>query len=111
MPYTSITSYNMTEGFQTIFVYVNEVSGGIFINFLLFIIWFGVSLGIFFSQKKMTAQGDFPMSLAVGGFVTAIITILFKLIPNLINNYTYMVVLVASTLSMLWFLSTKKDNY
>lgn len=111
MTYASITSYNMTNGFQTIFVYVNDVSGGIFINLLLFIIWFSVTVSIYFAQKKSTAQGDLPMALATGGFVTIIVTILLNLVPGLVHQLTYFIVFVAATFSVFWFLSHKKEGY
>lgn len=111
MPIPLITTRNLSAGLHIPFVYVNDITGGIFINMFIFVIWGSVTFGTFFFQKRLYGFGDFSMSLAVGGFVTGVSTILLALIDGLVNPYTYTVVLVISLLSVIFFLLNKKEGY
>jgi len=111
MPIPLITTKNLSEGLHIPFVYVNEITSGLFINMLLFVIWTAITFGLFFNQKRQLGIGDFPMSLAIGGFVTGVVTILLSLVDGMVNPYTYVIVLVVAMLSVLFFLFDRKEAY
>src|SRR3990167_10910402 len=86
--YETLADRNSSEGIQTIFVYVNDVTDGLFINLLLFCLFLIVVFSSYYSQKRLTGAGDFPASFATAGFLTAILSFILLLVPNLINRYT-----------------------
>ena len=107
MTYELITNRNMSEGMHVLIVYINDITEGLFIKILLLAIWSIIAFGLYFSQKRGTGQGDFPMAVAVAGFVTAVATILLRLIEGLIDGLTFLVVLVVAVISIIWFFFSK----
>jgi len=112
MTYTSITDYNITAGLEVPFCYVNSVTGGVFMPLILMAVWIIFALGSYFIQKEKIGSGDFPMSLAVAGFVTSILAILFRLVkyngvPCLIDGLSLAVVIIVAGISILYFLFSK----
>lgn len=107
MPHELITERNMTEGFGALFVYVNDVTGGVFIRMFLLAIWCIVTFGLYFSQKRAIGNGDLPMAVAVSGFVCAVVTILLQLISGLIDIFSSTVVFIIAGLSIFWFLFSR----
>jgi len=98
MTHESITNINMTEGFHTIFIYVNNVTGGLFIRMLLFSI-----------QKRTTGKGDFPASVAIAGFVTAVTAILLKMVAGLVDPSSFWVSMIMAIIGTAWlFLAQDK---
>jgi len=104
MTYELISNRNIADGFHIIFIYLNDVTGGLFIRLFIFSIWLFITFGLFYSQKRESTKERLSSSMAVGGFITSIITILLRLIPNLIDNITFTVVIAISVLSVLYFL-------
>ncbi len=105
-----ITNRDLTQGFQVLFVYVNDVTGGIFINMFIFSIWIISVMVPYFLQRRNFGTGDFPQAMAVGGFVTLISTILMSLIEGLVNGVTIGIVISVAVISILWFLFSKGDK-
>ena len=110
MPIQEIGQWNMSGGFHVIFQYVNYVTNGVFINMLIVSIWCIFCFGSYFFQKRTTGRGDFPTSLAVAGFVTAISTILLGLIPQLVTAVTYAIVTAVALVSILIFFFNKNNS-
>jgi uncharacterized membrane protein YhdT len=111
MTYKLITEMNMSQGLHIPIVYVNEITGGLFLRLLLLAIWCIVTFGIYFSQKRATGSGDFPVSVAVSGFVTAVFTIIMLLVtPQIVDTLTATVVFVIATFSVLWLLFSKSTE-
>ena len=104
MPLELITERNLSEGLHILIVYINDISHGLFINMLLFMIWAAVTLGIFFANKRLSGDEKLPSALAGGAFVTVVSTVLLGLIDGLISTYTYVVVIVVALLSVMFFL-------
>jgi len=104
--YRSITEYNMS-GLDTPFIYVNDVTGGLFVKLLIAIVWLIFSVGSYFIQKRNVGSGDFPTSLAVAGFVTSVLAMLLRLVPNLIDGLTLAIVIIVSGISILYFLFSR----
>ena len=102
-----ITERNMTEGMHILFVYVNDVTGGLFIKALLISIWMIVTMGIYFSQKKSVGRGDFPMCVAVGGFVVVVFASIFRIVPGLLDTLTFSIAILLALLGIAYFFYSK----
>jgi len=110
MTYPLITEYNLSAGLHMIPVYINDVSGGLFMKLVLASIWIICVFGSYFLQKKANnGIADFPASLAVGGFVTMVSAMVLRLIPGLVDAISLAVVIIVGSISVLWFLF-HKDN-
>lgn len=107
MTYPGIETMNMSAGLQIPFVYVNNITGGLFINLILVAIWTIFSLGAYFIQKRSVGTGDFPMALSVAGFVTTTFAFLLRMIPGLVSATSLAVCLIATGLSVLIFLFSR----
>lgn len=109
--YPTINSYNMT-GVETVFVYLNDISGGLFIAFLLFSIFMVFTFGPYFAQKKLTGNGDFIACFAVGSWTVLIVAILLRLIPGLVNSLALgvCIALVVVAMMALFFDKSQEAN-
>ncbi len=107
MAHELITERNMTEGLHILFIYINDVTNGVFMRILLFAIWCIVVFGIYFAQKKDSTAGDFPMALAVGGVVTVVFATLMRLIEGLLDPVTYAITIVVALVSVIFFFFSK----
>jgi hypothetical protein len=67
------------DGLHTLFLYANDVTSGVFIVMFLFSLYIIVMLGIYFSTKHSTGQGDFPQAMAVSGFLLVVVAGLLRL--------------------------------
>ena len=83
MGYQTIAEYgNMDKGLHVLFLYVNEVSGGVFMPMFLFSLYTIVLLGMYFAQKHTSGYGDFPQSMAVAGFLVTVVAGLLRLVVS-----------------------------
>jgi len=110
--YQSITDYNIGGGFEAPFCYVNQVTGGLFIQLLLVAIFLIFSIGAYFMQKRSVGSGDFPASLAVAGFVTSVLAILLRLVKYngvscLVDGLSLSIVIIVSGIAVLYFLFSR----
>ena len=88
MAYQEYSSVNASEGIHVLFIYANDVTGGLFINLLLFALFIITMIGSFFASRRQTGQGDIAVSFAVSGYFVAGASILLSLIPNMVNTFT-----------------------
>ena len=107
MSYPMISEYNLSKGLEVPFIYVNAVTNGLFMKGFLFAIWFIFAIGSYFMQKRSVGSGDFPASLAIAGFVTAVVAILLRLISGLVDGLTLAIVIIVSGISVLYFLFSR----
>ena len=107
MAYPLITEYNLSQGMDIPFTYVNDISNGLFIKLLLFAVWWIFVFGSYFIQKRAVGTGDFPQSLAVGGFVTTVLAIILKLIPNWVSGWTLAICIFVAVISIIIFLFSR----
>ena len=98
MTYASITDYNLT-GLDIIFVYVNDVTGSLFMKLLLVVIWLVLCIGSFNITKRQTGSGDFSASMTVASFTTFVFAIILKL-GGLVDNLSIAVLLGLCVISM-----------
>lgn len=102
MTYTEYSSVNASEGFQEIFIYVNDVTSGLFSNMLLFSLFVITFLGSFFASKRQTGQGSMAVSFAVSGYFVFGASLLMLLIPNLVNVGSVVICFVVAIIGSLW---------
>lgn len=103
MTYTEYSTVNSSEGLHTLFIYVNDVTSGLFSNMLLFALFIVTLLGSFFASKRQTGSGNLAMSFAVAGYFVFGASLLMLLIPNLVNAGTVVICLVVAIIGTLWF--------
>lgn len=109
MTWELITNRPLENGLGVVFIYINDITGGLFCNLLLVSVWLIATFGLYFASKGFEGKGDISLCLAVGGFIAAVSSILLSLVPGLINNWTLGVWVVVAVLSIAFFLSTKND--
>lgn len=107
MAYASISDYNLSAGLHVPLVYVNDITAGLFMNLTLFAIWTIFVFGSYFIQKRGVGTGDFPQSLAVGGFVTLVFAFILRIVPGLVSGYALAVILIIEVLSVVFFLFSR----
>ena len=101
MPYIEYSDYNQSEGVVSLFTYSAEIVP-VFVPLLLFAVFMIAVLGSFFMQKSLTGRGNFSGSFAVGSWLTAIISLVFSLIPNFIRTGTIVVCIALAILGTIW---------
>ena len=81
---------------------------GMFYPVILFVIFTVVTLLSFFRELRREGRGNFLSSLAVGGFVTQMIAVIFTFM-ELISYQVMVLVLVIGVVFQVIFLLTNKD--
>jgi drug/metabolite transporter (DMT)-like permease len=105
-----LANRNMSEGLHVLFVYINDVTHGLFIRLTLFSIFMIILMGLYMNQKRSTGTGDFPASFSVAGFITLIVSVLLRLIEGLVDGYSFAVVIIISVIGVLWLLFGRKEQ-
>lgn len=110
MTYETLGERNMSEGFHVLFVYVNDVTNGLF-SILLLVAFFVIAfMGSFFSQQRLIGRRDVASSFAAASYITVIASILMALIPGMLNIYVVIIWIAVAILGTLWlFLSNASD--
>ena len=109
MPIELLNNRPVEEGFHIIFLYINDITEGLFIKLFIVSVWVIVAMGIYFASKISSGRGDFSMGMAVAGFVVSVMTIILSLVPGLISGWVIGTVLAVGIISIIWFLSTKNE--
>ena len=109
MTYPLITDYNVSSGFHILFLYVNDITGGVFISLLLLMIWSVVTFGLYFTGKRTGAEVNFASAMATGSFLTVISCVLLSLIDGLVNPFTFAVCIMVSFASVVFLFMKKQD--
>lgn len=110
MVYELLSNRNMSQGFHVIFQYVNDVTSGLFVNLLLFAVWMIFTVSLYNRAKYERGEGDLPSSMAVASFITLITTILFRLIPGMIGDWTFGIVIAVFILSLMYLFFSDNDK-
>lgn len=97
-----ITSYNST-GIETIFLYVNDITDGLFISMFLFSIFAILTLYSYFVSKRTTGVGNLMGSAVAGSFVTLGACIILTSVTSLVTlNILLMWLVLTIILFSLW---------
>lgn len=108
MVYPEISTIN-NSGLEGIFVYVNEVTSGLFSSMLLFTLFMIVAMGTYFSAQRTTGDGDFVASFAVAGYITTGAAFIMLLIPGLMTVPTALLALTVSVIGTVWLWFDKRS--
>lgn len=114
MTYTELTTYNLS-GAEVLLIYVNDVTGGVFMTFFLLVLWVIFTFAPFSFQTRNGGKGDFAACMTVGCFCTAIIAIALRMITvpltslPLINPFHLIITIVGSIASLGWMLFEKQN--
>ncbi len=81
----------------------------LFYPFILFAIFLVMTLLTFFREIRREGKGNFLSSLAVGGYVTTVIAIIFSLM-NLVQSRVVIYVLVISVVFQAIYLLTRREG-
>ena len=110
MAYQTLDSVNTTQGIHMIFVYVNDITAGLFTRLFLLSFFIILGIGSYLSQRRLSGRGDLPASLAVAGFITSGAAIIMSFVDGLINTFDIVVCFSATFLFVLWlFLSKARE--
>lgn len=91
MTYTSPSTINASKGFAEILIYVNNVTDQWISNMILIGLWIIVLLGYY------KAQNDFKGALAVAGYGTFVVSVLFWA-GGFVSGITFGVVIAVAIL-------------
>ena len=89
MPFDMPSSINWSTGMTGAFNYLNEVTSSWFSNLLLISIYLIFAVGFYFAKRDMFG------ALAVGGFATFIVGLLF-FVGNIISGFTFSIVIAVA---------------
>ena len=107
MTYELMNDVNASEGIHTAFIYVNQITGGLFMNMLLFAFFIIVTVASY-NLGRRDGDGDFPASFAVSGFITACLAMIFYLIPGLMNLSTVIISIVIAIIGFIWLIFSRQ---
>jgi hypothetical protein len=89
MTYDSPTTVNMTSGIGNLFYYLNSVTDQWISNMIMLAIYIIILMGYY------KAKDDFQGALAVSGYVTFIVGLLFW-IGEFINGWTFGIIIAVA---------------
>lgn len=110
MTYSTLDSVNTSKGLHTLFVYVNDITAGLFSRLFLLALFMIMGIGGYLSLKRTSSTSDLPASLSIAGFVTSGAAIIMSFIPGLINTFDIVVVISLTILCVLWLFMSKKNE-
>jgi hypothetical protein len=98
MTYESITSRNLSEGYPMILSYVNEVTGGWFMNMILIGIYIIAVMGVNFYRR------DLIEGIMAGGFLLFLVTFFFW-IADAVSGFVFAIVIAIAIAGFVlgWF--------
>ena len=110
MPIRELSDINASQGFAQLFVYVNDITLGLFSKLLLFALFIIITMGSYFVSSRTRGRGDFLSSAAVGGFVTATTGILMLSVDGLVSLTTVGITVFAEIVLVAWLLISGSSN-
>lgn len=109
MPYPTLDSVNVTSDITQLLIYVNDITGGLFMNLFLFSFFLISALGSFFIQDRTVGKADISVSFAVASYLTTGLAFILMLRDGLIAVPVVGICIAISALSTLWlFFSSGK---
>lgn len=109
MEYPTLSeNVNTSEGLHNILVYTNTVTDGLFTPLLLFSMFMIMTLGIYFSQQRLTGKNDFPVAFAGGSFFIFALSIILSMVSGIINLFTMVVVVVVNVIAIIFLLTSER---
>jgi fatty acid desaturase len=109
MAYKEITDANMSAGIEAIPQWVAEVVP-IFFPLMLFVFFLFVSVISYLVEKGTTGKGRMRASLAVGGYLTTLLSYVLSLIPGVVSGFVVIICLITSVLFTLLLFIPLRDS-
>ena len=107
MVYDQLETVNATN-ITAILGYTSSINPGFF-PLMLFGLFVIVTLGSYFSQKRLSGTGDFFGSATVGSYLTTIVALFLFFMPGVLDIYTVVVSIgISMGLTILFLLSKDK---
>lgn len=94
--YQTWEEFNKT-GVDNILVYASQTVP-VFIPFFLFVLFLIITMGTYYSTRKLGGEPDFFASATIGAFIVSITALLLTLKEGIINTYTLMVICIITTI-------------
>ena len=111
MAYEQITNRPVEQGIHIIVQYANDVTGGLLMPMIVFMLYFAIGMGMYFSQERMTGKGDMAVCLAISSYIMVGFVILIGMIPGLINAVVVIEVIILASVGTLWLYLSKREQY
>lgn len=108
MPYQTLDQVNQSEGLQTLLIYTNNITSGLFMSLILFCFFLIIWIGGYNSSKRLTGRSDIAMYFMFAGFSTTIVAVVMSLISGLINRYVVISCVIISCLGALWYFTARE---
>lgn len=107
MTYADPSTINGSAGISEYLLYLNEVTYHGFSSLMLMGIFLVFMLGSYYASRRMTSEGNMPVSFAVAGFITFILAIVLSGIDDFISLYEILVTLVVAIIGAIALFSQK----
>lgn len=102
--YATLTSYNLTQGPQILFCYVNDITNSLMMSMLLVSLWLVITIASYSIQKRQTTDGDLPVSMTLASVTVLVFSFLLRITScpylPLINNFTMTIVIAVTIVSL-----------
>lgn len=104
MTYELLSNRNLSEGFHVIFVYANDITGGLFFRLVLFAFFMICSVGGYFASKAaIGSEAKFKRFFLVGSLLTSLVAILaVSTIEGLDDPYSIIVCIAILAVASIW---------
>lgn len=99
----TIANRNLT-GFQDIFIWSNDVTGGIFLPLMFFTIFITITLAGYGFQKRSFGYANFWLHSTIGGLSTFVLEVILINIPGLISIKTLIITMLITLISFIAFI-------
>lgn len=110
MTFKTLDAVNTSQGLHTVFIYVNELTLGLFSRLFLLSFFLIIGLGAYLSQQRLKGKGDLAASMTIAGFVTSGAAIIMSFLPGLINTFDIVVIITATIMFALWLFMSKRNE-
>lgn len=110
MAWGTISSVNMTDAPENLFIYINDELSGFPVAMFLFTTFMIFTMGTYYINRRMTGDGDITVSITVGMWVTSILAILLRILGDgMVSNLTVAIVLGGALLSVMFLFFSRRE--
>lgn len=110
MAYEEITTMDMSLGPISLIRYVNNITDGLFMTFIIGFLYIVIVMGMYYAQKRQSGDGKPAVCMAVGGYAMSIAVFILGMIPGMINGIIVTEVIIMATVGTFWLFFAKKHN-
>ncbi len=107
MPYKLITAVDPSQGLEVILQYLNEVTGGLFMPSIVFMIYIVLGAGSYFAQLRIKGTADAAACFAASSYAMVGFVAILSMIPGAINGVTVVEVAILTIVGTAWLIFSK----